>query len=170
MRRYFPALYPEPEYRTVEPPPATAAVADDDEAEPDAEVAGEASAADVWVRRALNKDAEALATLHPGLRRAVLYLVDHYPEPIRLGALARRVHVSQSHLSFLFRHSLQTSCKGMLARIRVEKAKALLTENSRQPITDVALQVGFADLSHFEKYFRRQVGRTPREFRRMVGE
>jgi transcriptional regulator with AAA-type ATPase domain/AraC-like DNA-binding protein len=170
IRRYFPALYPEPESQKAEPPAAVAAVAAEDEVEPDAEDAGELTGADIWVRHALNKDAEALATLHPGLRRAVLYLVDHYPEPIRLGALARRVHVSQSHLSFLFRHGLHTSCKGMLARIRVERAKVLLAENVRQPITDVALQVGFADLSHFEKYFRRQVGRTPREFRRMAGE
>lgn len=174
IRRYFPALYPQPESRKVEPPPvAVTPVAVEEEVEADAEDVDEivdGAELDVWVRHALNRDAKALASLHPGLRRAILYLVDHYSEPIRLGVLARRVHVSQSHLSFLFRHGVNASCKAMLARIRVENAKTLLAGNIRQPITDVALQVGFADLSHFEKYFRRQVGRTPREFRRMTTE
>ncbi|MGJ4935776.1 helix-turn-helix domain-containing protein [Bradyrhizobium oligotrophicum] len=175
IRRYFPALHARAERVTVTsaaPSPALPA------AKPPAEAVREQASArpeigaeaDDWIRHVLNKDITALSRLHPNLRRALLYLVDHYAEPIRLGSLARQAHVSQSHLSFLFRHSLQTSCKAMLSRIRVEKAKELLSTNARQPITDVALQVGFADLSHFEKYFRRQVGRTPREYRRMAAE
>lgn len=174
IRRYFPAMDQQADGPAIELPSLPIVsdavqqeAADDIEAVED-DAGGDEL--DIWVRHALNRDAKALATLHPGLRRAVLYLVDHYAEPIRLGTLARRVHVSQSHLSFLFRHGVNASCKAMLARIRVENAKALLATNLRQPITDVALQVGFADLSHFEKYFRRQVGRTPREFRRMAME
>jgi AraC-like DNA-binding protein len=174
IRRHFPALRPQPQNHRVAalravsaPAPAVDPVGTEAE---HAEEAGSGAGLDIWVRRVLDKDAKALAKLHPNLRKALLYLVDHYAEPIRLGVLARQAHVSQSHLSFLFRHSLHTSCKAMLARIRVEKAKLLLAQNARQPITDVALQVGFADLSHFEKYFRRQVGRTPREYRREAAE
>jgi DNA-binding NtrC family response regulator len=126
--------------------------------------------AGMWVRSALRKEVEALSGLHPNLRKAVVYLADHYAEPIRLEALARQAHVSQSHLSFLFRSGLQMSCKSLLARIRIERAKELLTEDRRQPVTDVALQVGFADLSHFEKCFRREVGLSPRQFRRAAAE
>jgi len=172
IRRHFPALYPEPENRRAALPPAAPAPAEDvlDAEALDADEVEGGAGLDVWVRHALSKDAKALAKLHPNLRKALLYLVDHYAEPIRLGMLARQANVSQSHLSFLFRQSLRTSCKAMLARIRVENAKLLLAQNIRQPITDVALQVGFADLSHFEKYFRRQVGRTPREYRREAAE
>ncbi len=125
-------------------------------------------AGDDWVRSAMRKDARALAGLHPNLRKAVLYLADHYAEPIRLDALARQAHVSQSHLSFLFRSGLNMSCKSLLAGIRIERAKELLAEERHQPVTEIALRVGFADLSHFEKRFRREVGLSPRQFRRMA--
>ncbi len=128
--------------------------------------AGEEEGDGGWVRGALGKDPRVLGRLHPNLRKAVLYLADHYAEPIRLAALARQAHVSQSHLSFLFRHGMQLSCKTLLARIRVEKAKEMLAGDPRQPVTEVALRVGFSDLSHFEKCFRREVGLTPREYRR----
>lgn len=119
-----------------------------------------------WVRCALHRNAAALAPLHPGLRRALLYLAEHYAQPIALGQLARHAHVSPSHLSYLFRSMLNTTFKPMLQRIRVEKAKEMLVAAGRPRITEVAWNAGFADLSHFEKSFRRIVGQTPSEFRR----
>ncbi|QCI69491.1 helix-turn-helix domain-containing protein [Phreatobacter stygius] len=121
---------------------------------------------DRWVHCALNKDTAELERLHDALRKALLYLGDHYAEPISLGQLARQAHVSQSHLSFLFRSALDTQFKTLLGRIRIHKAKEILATQMRRQITDVAMSVGFTDLSHFEKSFRRMVGQTPREFRR----
>ncbi|MEA1672206.1 helix-turn-helix domain-containing protein [Nitrospirillum sp. BR 11163] len=124
--------------------------------------------ADDWARRVLLRDFRDLGHLHPGLRRALAYLADNYAEPLLLGDLARRVNVSQSHLSFLFRSGLQQSCKALLNRIRIHRAQDLLVEEPRLPVTEVALRVGYTDLSHFEKSFRRQVGQNPRAFRRAV--
>ncbi|MGL4289480.1 MAG: helix-turn-helix domain-containing protein, partial [Phreatobacter sp.] len=121
---------------------------------------------DRWVHCALNKDTVELGRLHDGLRKALLYLGDHYAEPISLDQLARQAHVSQSHLSFLFRSALDTQFKTLLGRIRIHKAKEILAAETRRQITDVAMSVGFTDLSHFEKSFRRVVGQTPRAFRR----
>ena len=119
-----------------------------------------------WARCALHRDAAALDSLHPGLRRALMYLAEHYAEPITLGQLSQHAHVSPSHLSYLFRSVLDTTFKPMLQRIRVEKAKEMLVAASRRRITEVAWSAGFADLSHFEKSFRRIVGQSPSEFRR----
>ena len=119
-----------------------------------------------WVRCALHRNTAALAALHPGLRRALAYLAEHYAEPIALGQLAQHAHVSPSHLSYLFRSALNTTFKPMLQRIRVEKAKEMLAAAGRRRITEVAWSAGFADLSHFEKSFRRIVGQSPSEFRR----
>lgn len=121
---------------------------------------------DRWVHCALNKDTAELGRLHDALRKALLYLGDHYAEPISLDQLARQAHVSPSHLSFLFRSALDIQFKTLLGRIRVHKAKEILATQARRQITDVAMSVGFTDLSHFEKSFRRIVGQTPREFRR----
>lgn len=104
--------------------------------------------------------------LHDGLKRALAYLKDHAAEPVTLGDLARQAHVSQSHLGFLFRSELGTTFKLLLQQLRIEHAKQLLRGGQRLRITDVALQVGFGDLSHFEKSFRRVVGVSPRSYRR----
>lgn len=105
--------------------------------------------------------------LHDGLKRALAYLKDHAAEPVTLGDLARQAHVSQSHLGFLFRSELGTTFKLLLQQLRIEHAKQLLRGGQRLRITDVALQVGFGDLSHFEKSFRRVVGVSPRSYRRV---
>ncbi|PJL58836.1 helix-turn-helix domain-containing protein [Stenotrophomonas maltophilia] len=108
--------------------------------------------------------------LHDGLKRALAYLKDHAAEPLTLGDLARQAHVSQSHLGFLFRSELGTTFKLLLQQLRIEHAKQLLRDGQRLRITDVALQVGFGDLSHFEKSFRRAVGVSPRSYRRTADQ
>ncbi|XYH99315.1 helix-turn-helix domain-containing protein [Sorangium sp. So ce1128] len=120
-----------------------------------------------WTRMVLAKDFSQLPTLHDGLGRALVYLGEHYTEPISLAQLARHARVSASHLSYLFKSSLGMSFKPFLGWLRVERAKQLL-ESSRQRITDVAIAVGFADLSYFEKLFRRLVGVSPRVYRRQA--
>lgn len=121
---------------------------------------------DHWVRIAATRDAAALAAHHPALKKALFYLGEHFTRPLSLEELAGQAHVSPSHLSYLFRTELQTTFKALLGRLRVLKASELLAADPRQPITDVAMSVGFADLSHFEKSFRRHWGQSPREFRR----
>ena len=119
-----------------------------------------------WLRCAIQRDPLELGRLHEGLARALIYLGDHYAEPVSLGQLARHAHVSESHLSFLFRTALDMPFKGVLTRLRIHAAKDILAGDGRRQITEVALSVGFADLSHFEKSFKRIVGHSPREFRR----
>ncbi|SRR5579859_29780 len=121
---------------------------------------------DHWTVCAIQGDAEALTRLHPGLRRALLHMGRNYTGPLSMEQLARQAHVSPSHLSFLFRNELDTSFKSLMGRIRIHRAKEVLSSSARQPITDVALQLGYSDLSHFEKSFRKIVGLSPREFRR----
>lgn len=119
-----------------------------------------------WVRCVVTRNLGELARLHNALRKALLYLGEHYAEPVSLGQLAGQADVSPSHLGYLFRSVLSMTFKPLLQHIRIEKAKEILSAAPRQRITEVALNVGFGDLSHFEKSFRRIVGRTPTEFRR----
>lgn len=102
---------------------------------------------------------------HEGVRRAVEYLSTHFREPVDMTTLARHSHVSPSHLSALFKITLNTSFKTLLVHLRVEQAKADLAVPSAIRVTDVALEVGFNDVGHFAKVFRRIVGLSPREFR-----
>jgi AraC-like DNA-binding protein len=53
-----------------------------------------------------------------------------------------------------------------LLNYRISMAIELI-ESTYGSITDIAYQVGFKDISHFSKYFKKKTGRAPSEFRRM---
>lgn len=102
---------------------------------------------------------------HEGLRRAVIFIRDNYDREITLGELAKVALLSASHLTSLFRTGLNTSFKSLLRRLRIEKAKEILIKSPKLQITQVAKQVGFSDLSHFERSFKSIVNMPAREFR-----
>lgn len=120
-----------------------------------------------WVHAALG-DGSATRELHGALGRALAHLGRHFADPLSIGQLAWAAGVSPSHLSFLFRSGIGMPFKTLLAHIRIHKACELLDSDRRRPVTDVALSVGFSDLSHFERSFRRIVGQPPRAFRRAL--
>lgn len=123
---------------------------------------------DVIVTQLLLKDFSCLKTMHPGLQKAMRYMAENYTEEISLGSLAKNAFISTSHLSFLFKSCLNRTFKQILAAMRIEKAKELLRSDENHRITDISFDVGFGDLSHFEKIFKRIVGVTPREYRRQM--
>lgn len=82
-----------------------------------------------------------------------------------LAALARECGVSVRHFSRLFRNTTGQTLGDYTARLRVERAKALLAE-SRLLVKEVAFRCGFDSAAAFSAAFRRMVGVTPRQFRR----
>lgn len=111
-------------------------------------------------------DFSSLGCMAIGIQRALRYVGTNYAEDISLGQLARESFMSQSHLSFLLKRSLGMPFKSLLAAVRIERAKQLLSEPNPSSITDISLEAGFGDLSHFERTFKRLVGTNPREYRR----
>ena len=101
-------------------------------------------------------------------RRAVetaLWIDEHADEPIGLEAAARRAGLSTFHFLRLFSAVLGVSPHQYLVRSRLRRAARLLVEQER-PITGIAYEVGFGDLSNFVRTFRRAAGVSPRMFRR----
>lgn len=135
-------------------------------APPGAHPPGRGASVDHWVGCAIAGDQAALRGLHHALRKALINLGAHYNEPISLDQLARNAGVSPSHLGFLFRSVIGVPFKSLLGQIRIRKAREMLAAGTRPNITQVAMSVGYCDLSHFERSFRRIVGQSPREFRR----
>jgi DNA-binding NtrC family response regulator len=121
---------------------------------------------DHWVMCAVRPADEDMYNVHAALQRALAHLGRCYDQPVTLAELAALTGVSPSHLSALFRTVVGAPFKSLLRHIRILKAREHLTADPAASVTDVALQVGFADLSYFERSFRRIVGQSPREFRR----
>lgn len=116
-------------------------------------------------RRVVEKDLSDIEDLHEGVQRTLRFLLEQYQEQITLGQVARQVGVSPSHLTHLFKSQLGMTFKPFVHHVRIERAKQLLEGDRRMRITDIAFEVGFNDLRHFEKLFRRIMATTPSEYR-----
>ena len=100
----------------------------------------------------------------PIITRAKKYLLKHHCEPIKLAVVADHLNVSTFYLCKQFKKHVQLRLTDYLARLRIEHAKQLL----RTPhinIGEVAFEVGFNSLPHFNRCFKRITGLTPTEFR-----
>lgn len=114
------------------------------------------------------KRREPLAPHVRDRRRAVeaaLWLDERAHEAIDLEAAARTVGLSPFHFLRLFAAVIGATPHQYLVRARLRRAARLLADGER-PITDVAYEVGFGDLSNFVRTFHRAAGVSPRRFRR----
>lgn len=101
-------------------------------------------------------------------RRAVetaVWIDAHAHEAIDLGRAAGEAGLSPFHFLRLFADVLGVTPHQYLVRTRLRHAARLLADPSL-PITDIAFDVGFGDLSNFARTFRRAAGVSPRDFRR----
>ncbi len=99
------------------------------------------------------------------VKRALAYLHQNYGQPISRHDIAQAIGVSENYLSLIFRQELGLSPLEYLTRFRIQQAKELL-RNSEIPVTDIANQVGFDDPAYFSRVFHKQVGRSPRAYRK----
>ena len=115
--------------------------------------------------------ASTTRTAHARDRRraveAALWIDAHAHEPVDLGRAAGEAGLSPFHFLRLFAGVLGVTPHQYLVRSRLRRAARLLADADR-PITDVALDVGFADVSNFVRTFHRAAGVSPRGFRRMA--
>ncbi len=86
-------------------------------------------------------------------------------EGVKLADLAAEAGLSPYHFLRVFRRVTGTTPHQYVVGARLRRATRLLVDTSR-PVTAIAYEVGFADLSNFVRTFHRTVGCSPREFRR----
>lgn len=100
------------------------------------------------------------------LNQAIAYINEHLSENLSLSAIALELNISQYYFCRLFKQSTGMSPHRYLMQQRIERAKQLLRQ-SELTVTHVAIECGFANQSHFAKYFREHTGVSPRQFRKM---
>lgn len=86
-------------------------------------------------------------------------------EKLTAPQIARYAAMSVKNLQRVFKKETGQTLTGYIRQARIAKARDLLTDHSRR-ITDVALEAGYQDLTHFERDFKRLTGLTPREYRK----
>jgi AraC family transcriptional regulator len=108
-------------------------------------------------------------TENPRAREQVLAAIarieDHAHEDLDLGGLAQAVGLSPIHFLRTFKRQTGVTPYRFILQTRIRNAIELLRDTS-EPVTGIAFDVGFGDLSNFINAFRREVGCSPREYRK----
>jgi DNA-binding NtrC family response regulator len=107
---------------------------------------------------------------HPALDKAIKYICNNYKSAFSMSDLASSACVSPSHLSFLFKRYLGQSFKQILLTLRIDEAVRLLNTHPHRQVTHICDDVGFSDLSFFERKFKTMVGVSPGVYRDQYGQ
>lgn len=92
------------------------------------------------------------------------YLEENYEKDISLENLAKTFGYSAEHLSRMFRKYAKVNFKSYLQNVRLEYARKELL-NKDKKISEIAVNVGFADSRAMAKAFKKQYGILPKEYR-----
>ena len=100
----------------------------------------------------------------PVITRAKEYIHEHQTENLRLGHVAKAVNTSTFYFCKMFKKITGINFTDYLSRVRIEKSKNLLL-NPNLRVSEIAFEVGFQSLTHFNRVFKKILGQSPTEYR-----
>ncbi|MQA27365.1 MAG: helix-turn-helix domain-containing protein [Micromonosporaceae bacterium] len=92
------------------------------------------------------------------------HLAEHHAEPVTLAEATAIANLTPAAFCRFFRRATGHTLTSYLTQLRISAARRQLVETDH-PIAQIAADCGFANLSHFNRVFRRLTGCSPREFR-----
>jgi AraC-like DNA-binding protein len=98
------------------------------------------------------------------LKRATEFMAANLAEPITLADIAAATGLSRMHFAAQFRVATGLRPHEYLLKRRIERAQELLL-SGRQPLVEIAFDVGFKTQAHFTTVFARFAGETPSAWR-----
>jgi AraC-like DNA-binding protein len=100
----------------------------------------------------------------PIIKRAKEYIYEHHTEELSLARAAKAVNMSTFYFCKMFKKVTDINFTDYLSRVRIEKAKNLLL-NPNLRVSEIAFEVGFQSLTHFNRVFKKLLGQSPTEYR-----
>jgi YesN/AraC family two-component response regulator len=100
----------------------------------------------------------------PMITRAKQYIRENQAEELSLGQVAKAVNASAFYFCKMFKKGTGINFTEYVCRVRIESAKNLLL-NPNLRVSEIAYQVGFQSLTHFNRVFKKIVGEAPTEYR-----
>lgn len=99
------------------------------------------------------------------IKALMVYIHEHYREPISVEQLAQSAHISRRACFRLFQENLRTTPVEYIRGYRLQMACQMLAK-TKEPITQIAYCCGLGSSSYFGKMFRERFGCSPTEYRR----
>ena len=100
----------------------------------------------------------------PLIQKAKQYIQEHQTEDLSLGQVAKAVNTSTFYFCKIFKKHTGLNFTEYVSRVRVERAKNLAL-NPHLRISDIAYEVGFQSLTHFNRVFKKITGMSPTQYR-----
>lgn len=124
----------------------------------------------VYVGRLSGMRRETAEAAHPRMAEIARYVAERGAAqgadgPVTLAAVARKFSLSPYYLSRMFRRETGFTFTEYVNAVRLKEAQRLLRETDAR-VVDVAAAVGYRNLSHFGRAFRRFAGCSPLQYRR----
>jgi len=100
----------------------------------------------------------------PVITKARAYIHEHQTEDLNLSQVAKAVNMSSYYFCKTFKKVTGINFTDYVARVRIEKSKNLLL-NPNLRVSEIAFEVGFQSLTHFNRVFKKILGQSPTEYR-----
>lgn len=111
------------------------------------------------------KEYEARNRKLENFNNIINYIEKNFAEPLTTLTVANMAHLSEYYFCHQFKKSTGVSFVSYLNEIRIQKA-AVLLNNTRLSITEIAVEVGFHDVNYFSRVFKRNMGISPQKYRK----
>lgn len=91
----------------------------------------------------------------------------HYRQNVTLAMISKQVGMGRFYFSKKFKQATGANYTDFVSRVRLERAKTLLL-NPHYRVSEIAFEVGFKSLTHFNRVFKRIAGESPSEYRQHI--
>jgi AraC family transcriptional regulator len=107
------------------------------------------------------------STAKKNIDKAIEYIRDQYSEEVSLEEVAKIAHLTPYHFIKVFKAYTGKTPYEYLLQVKIHRAKELLSSRNLT-ITEICFMCGFNSLSNFTTYFKKKVGVSPSEYRKIL--
>ena len=102
------------------------------------------------------------------VKKIINYLNENYNQKISLEQIAHNMFLSSVYISKIFKEETGESPINYLIKIRLNKARDILEKSDAGSIKSIANQVGYEDVYHFSKLFKKYYGVSPLHYKKSL--
>ena len=100
------------------------------------------------------------------IRKCLHYINTHLHEKLDLSSLAEESGLSEDYLSHLFKKNMGINLSKYIRTQRLQASKEMLKD--KYSVSEIAYYLGFCSESYYIACFKREYGKTPKEFRNQI--
>jgi AraC-like DNA-binding protein len=101
------------------------------------------------------------------ITKAKEFIREHHTEDLSLPQVAQFAHANLFNFCRMFKRATGLNFTQFLSRVRIERSKNLLI-NPQLRVSEIAYEVGFQSLTHFNRVFQKLLGQSPTEYRQKL--